>query len=133
MRETAERVEQERDEPDQLAAPMNLIALLPVVPRAEYRLLDRESLDWRSLRGQYVLVVSAGVQPALPVLRAAMANDCRLDLLDVDAIDLLSAHYDGAAHRRFKASHGIPLLAPALIGGAAFLAARLMRELGLSS
>jgi hypothetical protein len=75
--------------------------------------VDPASINWRSLRGKPVRIVYEEETPAVrDLLRAACANDCRVELLDVGMGDLVDVFYDDSAQRKAKAQLGLPIHEP---------------------
>jgi hypothetical protein len=76
--------------------------------------VDRKLIDWNKLRGKPVRIIYERERDLRPLLRAACAHDCRIDLLDVGCIDYAIVSYDASDHRAFKLKHGIEICTPSL-------------------
>lgn len=78
-------------------------------PRANEQLIDPPT-NWRSLRGQPVRIAyDEETQQVRDLVRAACANDCRVEMLDAHMGDLVEVFYDNSAVRKAKAQLGLPI------------------------
>lgn len=91
----------------------HVLALCPDinVPRGEVAL--KQPVDWKKFSGQSVRIVYESERYE-PHLRAALAHDCDVELLDAGQVDLRYVSYDKRSHRTFKKKHGMAIAKPLL-------------------
>lgn len=72
----------------------------------------RWPVDAKRLAGASVRVVYDDARALQPVLRALCANDCDVELLDIDGPQWSLVHYDKAEIRKGLRKLGLPVLDP---------------------
>lgn len=95
--------------------------------RSEY-LVDLSRIDWPALRGHSVRIIFEHERDLRPLLKAACAHDCSIDVLDANNVDYAIVSYDTSDHRKVKRKLGMPIFEPLLLHMPPLYAAGLLRE-----